>query len=62
MAGAANSSSERLPFTLQIFLKKRPEQFTCFLSIDIFDVIISFNVVFQKLPLIANCYCFQTVL
>ena len=60
MAGAANSPSERLPFTLQIFLKKRPV--TCFLSIDIFDVIISFNVVFQKLPLIANCYCFQTVL
>ena len=34
----------------RFFLKKRPEQFTCFLSIDIFDVIISFNVVFQIYP------------
>ena len=38
------------------FLRKRPELLTCFLFIDIFGVVISFNVVFQNFPLIINNY------
>ena len=45
-------SWERLPLQ-----KKRPEHFTCFLSID---VIISLNVVFQNFSLVIDCCCFRT--
>ena len=42
------------------FLRKRSELFTCFLFIDIFGVVISFNVVFQNFPLIINKYLITT--
>ena len=42
------------------FLRKRQELLTCFLFIDIFGVVISFNVVFQNFPLIINKYLITT--
>ena len=35
MPGAAISPWEHAPFTLQLFRRKRPEHFTCFLFIDV---------------------------
>ena len=39
MTGAVISPRARVPFTLQLFQRKKPEHFTCFLFINIFDVL-----------------------
>lgn len=52
------------------FYRERPELLTCFLFIDIFGIVISFNVVFQNFPGIQllpfqdeliTKYCFKTL-
>ena len=59
MPRSAISPWERLSFKWQLFQRKRPEHFTCFLFID---VIIYIYVVLRNVPLIKNCCCFGTVL
>ena len=59
--GQSSYQSQRMSTVyITAFLRKRPELLTCFLFIDIFGVVISFNVVFQNFPLIINKYLITT--
>ena len=59
--GQSSYQSQRMSTVyITAFLRKRPELLTCFLFVDIFGVVISFNVVFQNFPLIINKYLITT--